>query len=129
MTIKVLILEDDYEYRELFEDILARSDIQIFEAARIAEAEKIIVEHPDISAITVDSQLWDTESILDTCDFVRRVRASGFSGHMIASSSYDFCREMLIAAGCSHEIEDRKDSTAKKLLQVLGLWDALPAPA
>jgi response regulator RpfG family c-di-GMP phosphodiesterase len=120
MPIKILLVEDGPEYLEFYKKALAGHPLHIFEAGEVALAEKILLQHPDISAVVVDGRLEDTDFIQDTCEFVSRVRASGFSGHMIAASSNDDWRRSLVHAGCNHDGGDKKE-IPRKLLEVLGL--------
>lgn len=123
MGIKILIVEDDGFTRELYRHALEGKKIEeIFEAGLIVVAEEILSEHPDIAVVTVDGELKDTASILETAEFVKRVRASGFAGDMIAASSDDIYNRLLALKGCNYRIEGRKmPSVPEKIIEVLGL--------
>lgn len=107
MSNRVLIVED-YDrdlarYRRHFED--QASDFELFTATTLADAERQFARiRPDI--VIVDGCVDGGE--LDTLPFIRAVRASGFTGMLIAASGLPRLRERMVEAGCTHKAAKEK---------------------
>jgi len=101
---KALIIEDNESNRYMAAFLLAKSGLEIIEAATGEEGVQKALEHrPDI--IIVDIQLPDINGL----EVTRRIRASELDGliPIIAFTSYAMPgdREMTLAAGCDGYIE------------------------
>jgi DNA-binding response OmpR family regulator len=113
---KILLVEDKPEMREIIILGFQGQPIEVLEADTIEQAEKLFDANPDIAAILVDACVPGTYP--NTQQLINKFRKT-FGGPMIAISSNDLYREMLMKAGCDYECV--KHRAAQKLLEVLGL--------
>ncbi len=116
MSKKVLIVDDMGEYHSSYKRGLKDlgSDAIILSAFSIEEARKLFNENPDIDAIVMDACV--PGNYPTTQPLVREFRKI-FSGPIIAVSSLDEYRDMLIEAGCDYE--SVKSALPKILLEIL----------
>ncbi len=98
---KILIIERD-EYLSKYCGIVLDKHGEILAASDGDEAMQRLDEHPDIAVILMTSRLWSRDSP-DTFPLIKRIRAHGYRGPMIAMSSDPKSRKHMIVAGCTHE--------------------------
>ncbi len=116
MSKKVLIVEDMKEFHNLWKKDLKNlgSDAIILSAFSIGEAKKLFNDNPDIDAIVMDACV--PGNYPTTQPLVREFRKI-FSGPIIAVSSIEEYREMLIEAGCNYGSE--KSALSEILFEIL----------
>ncbi len=113
MNAKVLIVEDQKLYQDLFSDILG-DDITILKAFTIEEAKEHFSENSDIDIIAMDACV--PGDIPNTLILTSEIRKT-FKGPIIAiSSSYEY-RTMLMKFGCDYQC--KKEKLPKTIRQIL----------
>ena len=117
MPIKLLIVEDDHSLQEAWkraiEDYFG-SEIILFQATTIPDAQKLWDENPDIDVIAMDACVPGCEP--NTIPLVEHIKGM-FKGTMITISGSADYRKLLMEAGCDVECEKSKlPQTLKRLL-------------
>jgi len=100
--IKILIVDDYDDTRELIKELLSRRNFLALEADTVQKARKIMKNHSDIQAIIFDGYM-NQERTIDTIGLIIEIARKGFLGYMIATSSYPKMRENQKIAGCNEE--------------------------
>jgi DNA-binding response OmpR family regulator len=118
---KVLILDDNSSFQrflalELPEQFWGEK-IEVLGAFSICEAEDLFGRNPDVDIIAVDACVPGTD--INTVPFVRKVRARGYVGPMVAMSSYSENRVLLRRAGCDYESE--KEFLVQRIKDILAV--------
>jgi len=114
MRKKILIVEDDELLQLAWKRlILATTPMEVIQAFSIKEAEIVFNENRDLSVIAVDACVPGDEP--NTIDMIRQFRKT-FTGPMIAISSRDDFNQILMLAGCDHEIG--KGKLVKKIKEI-----------
>jgi len=100
---KILIVEDDDLYQNLFKRQGQRADFEVIQAFTIDEARTLFAEHNDILAIGMDGCV-PPGNHLNTEPLIRDFRKT-FSGPIVAMSSDPDYQKNQLRAGCSHKCE------------------------
>jgi hypothetical protein len=114
---KLLIVDDDGNHwdRGFIAELETKYDLLY--AYRVKGAEGVFKENAsEIAVITMDGCLGST---FDTEPLVEMMRGSGFKGPIIAHSSMDIFNDLLVRAGCSHQV--RKNDSYHKDRPVIDL--------
>lgn len=102
---KILIVEDEPGIVEVMKEFFAIDlpQHQVFDARTIADARRMVQEHPDLAVITMDGTvpLESGGKYSDTIALVGEIRALGYTGPIIACSANK--NSELMAAGCAYE--------------------------
>ena len=100
----VLVVDDEKTWPDYYRTCVIDEPVQVFHAWRIDEAEQLLDEHREnIEVIIVDGYLG--EPFQETLEFISRIRASGFTGPLIAASSSYKNNLAMRTRGCSHIAE------------------------
>lgn len=112
---KVLIIEDDGIAILSICTNLENKDIEVLLARTLLEAANLFSANQDVDIIVMDACLGS--KLPNTITLTETIVASGFEGHIIASSSKPLFSEDLVKAGATHVVE--KNSVVKKILELL----------
>ena len=120
--IKILLIEDEVDVTRIWERqfglLLKAEKPSLLIARSISEALKQFELHKkDIKAIVVDGCL-RPGGVLNTEMLTQALRRF-FVGPMIASSTREDYRQLLLKSGCDHEC--RKEDVPKIVVELLGL--------
>ncbi len=99
MTTKVLIVEDDRDYKNICVRPLQKHDVIIIWANTIEMARELFANNQDVSIIVLDACMPGDE--LNTLELLSEFRQS-FFGPIIANSSKREYVEQMILNGCTH---------------------------
>ena len=106
MNKKILIIEDDVDWQEIFRGGLNFVSVKIIQAFSIEDAKKAFDDNnSDLAIIAVDACVPGKNP--NTMNIVKSFRSS-FKGPMIAISSRDDFNNMLMSAGCDHKADKHK---------------------
>ncbi|MBI2454361.1 MAG: hypothetical protein HYV54_02220 [Parcubacteria group bacterium] len=97
--VKVLVVEDNQRWQDTFARKFGQ-DFQLLQATTIEQGEELFLANPDIGIVVMDACVPGDDP--NTMNLVKKIRET-FVGKMIASSSVKDYREILMAAGCSHQ--------------------------
>ncbi len=114
---KILLIEDDETWVGLLTRGLASHEV--VSAVSTTQAIKLWKEHSGkFDAIICDHYLeeYNGRDRRNSLQIIRRIRADGFAGPMIATSSDEVMRDVQKEAGCSHAISGRDKTQAIDLL-------------
>lgn len=112
---KVLIVEDENK-RQDFYALALMGRVEILRAQDLRTAEELFQGHPDVSLIVMDACVPGDNPT--TPPLVEKIRKT-FQGPMIAASSDEYYREILMNYGCDHEAS--KDQVPVKVRELLSL--------
>ena len=113
---KVLIVEDNEGWWKLWGHAL-HPRVRGFVAESLEKAETMLPHLSDFALIVVDACVPGDDP--NSMPLVRRIRAEGYRGPIIASSSVEKFRKLLLDAGCSHEVpKEEVPRLVVELLQV-----------
>ena len=134
---KILIIED-YQltvktYAWMFKDLLKGKEekYKLFFTDSVEGARKIFLEIPDISLVVFDGNINGpllvnpshgvnpNDEYPNSVVLVYEFRKTS-DIPMIAASHLEYCRKVLIEAGCDYECDD-KDQVPKRVIEILGL--------
>ena len=120
---KILLIEDSKPvidiWKRLFDFYLKEEKLILIFAVSLDEAIQKFRLNPDVELIVVDGCIWGSDDRPNTQGLVSEIRKT-FKGPMIAESSNEEYRKILLSAGCNYECE--KDDVPKKVLRILGLY-------
>ncbi len=114
MKPKVLIIEFDAEWLEIFRTIL-EDNVEVLQAQTPTETWEKLKENPDLRLITISTNVPTAGS--DMSIFVKNVRKL-FPRDMIATSIKENALDALIKAGCNLSV--LKERLPDKILEVIG---------
>lgn len=99
---KILVVDDDVKIQAILKKLFSgRNNTILFSALSIEEARLIFNQNPDIDLIVMDACVpGDTPN---TIPLVQELREK-YNGLIVASSSVDFYRKVLLKAGCNKEV-------------------------
>jgi len=115
---KILILEDHLAIQRLWVAEFEDDGIEVLGAFSICEAEDLFGAHSsNIDLIAVDACVPGHN--INTAPFVKKARARGYRGPMVAMSSFKEFRCQLVDAGCDYQCE--KDFLVSKVRDILAV--------
>lgn len=94
---KILSVEDDRATQSLYAELL-KDTAHVLAAMTVEDGFRLFKEHPDIRIVVMDGDV-PNDGML-TYTLTGEIRRAGFTGPMIASSSSQMFRDLLIAYGC-----------------------------
>ncbi|MFA6297322.1 MAG: response regulator [Candidatus Paceibacterota bacterium] len=101
---QILVIEDDKNIILGYQGLLKKFPFEFIVATTLEEAERLYpIREWDV--IVVDGCLGGDD--FNTGPLVKEIRASGYTGHMIAASGNPDLRRFLVEAGCSMDVEKR----------------------
>lgn len=115
---KILIIDDDTFFQDVWETLLEGSGLYILRATSIPEADKMFDDNPDIELIALDGCVPGHQ--LNTLQLATKF-STDFSGPIIAISGVSQFQEELIRYGCNGKCE--KGILHKKILAEFGIQD------
>ncbi|MFC1788274.1 hypothetical protein ACFLZY_03595 [Patescibacteria group bacterium] len=98
---KVLIIEDDLYLQRFFASVLDDSTT-LLQATKLAQAERIFRDHPDLTLVSTDACIEDDS--IDVLPLVSTIRQT-YQGLIIATSAQLYYRTQLLKSGCDFECE------------------------
>jgi CheY-like chemotaxis protein len=111
----VLCVEDGLDFQASYRQRLGER-VTVLQATTLKEGFDLFRAHTDIGLIIMDACVPGDRP--NTEPLVQHIRASGFHGPIIATSSMPSYRHRLLQAGCDHEV-DSKAKVARKVLELL----------
>ena len=112
---KVLIVDDEEEWRDRWTRRLLREGAEVLKASSLEEGWRLFEANPDIALVIMDTcvpgfyppnSMWLVEKMHQT-----------FKGPIIAASGHPDFRRVLMGAGCSHEAS--KNEVSALISQIL----------
>ncbi len=97
---KILIVEDDSEYHDMYARHLGEK-IKIIPATTLEEGERLFFENPDIALVVMDACVPGIK--LNSSPLVQKIRAT-FQGPIIAASRDPYFCLKLMDTGCTHSV-------------------------
>lgn len=113
----ILIIEDFESEKKSYVKGFTKKEVTILWAYRLEQAEKLFEENPNPDIIVVDGCV-DDHNTLDSIPLIQKIRKT-YKGPMIAASSSDNYRKVMVKAGC--DLETWKENVNSLLKQVLGI--------
>ena len=101
---RVLVIEDDKLILRVMIRQLQSHGFETVAAETLQEARSAFQSNPDFFAILFDGSL--DKAGTTTIELIAEIKQM-FQGHMIAMSNNDRMRPKQMAAGCTHEVEDK----------------------
>jgi len=111
-----MIVEDSKAWSDIIKRGLG-DKVSVFCAYNLIEGARIFEENPDMAVVIMDACVPGDEPNAQI--LVREIRKT-FKGPMIAMSSMEKFRKVLLAAGCDYEVEE-KSQAAEKVFELLGI--------
>lgn len=116
----VLVVEDERWRSRRYREILEVYGLEVYCAGTVEQAEAHYRKYKErIKAIIMDACVPGDEP--NTLELVREIvadwKARGIAGIMVAASGIDQYRELLVEAGCTHNVP--KDRAAQTVLNLL----------
>ena len=117
---KILIIEDENSLLEVWTIYLnkhtKKGELKILSAVSIDEARKVFNSNPDIDLIILDGYIKGPGERPNSLVLIPEFRKT-YHGIIIASSSNEDHRSMMVAAGCDYDC--KKDDVYKKIMEAL----------
>ncbi len=114
----ILSVEDEYRLQECYQ-LMLKGRVRVLSAYTVKQGREMFRAYPKIKLIVMDGHVPAHEGAT-TIDLVREIRASGFTGTIIASSSNVHFQGALIREGCDDTCTI-KCEVPEIVLRVLGL--------
>lgn len=115
---KVLIVDDEEEWRERWTRRLTREGAEVLKASSLAEGEELFEANPDITLVIMDAcvpGLCQPNSM----PLVEKIRQT-FKGPIVAASGRPDFRKLLMDAGANREAS--KNEVSALVSQILKTW-------
>jgi len=113
---KVLIVEDSKAWSSIIRRGLG-DKASVLCAYDLIEGARIFMENQDIALVVMDACVPGDEPNAQL--LVREIRKT-FNGPIIAMSSLEKFRKVLLASGCDYEVEEKSQVT-EKVFELLGI--------
>lgn len=97
---KVLIVEDDKQWRDIWARQLRREGAEVLAASSLEEGERLFEANPDLALVIMDACV-SSESP-NSMPLVQKMRKT-FQGPIVAGSGNSNYSKILMQVGCSHE--------------------------
>lgn len=117
-NLKFLLVEDGIDFAEVISKLISvELNAEVVLSCRINDArEKIKTLAKELSAIILDACLESSKP--DSMSLITEARDAGFSGPIIAFSSYDYYNDLLIKNGATHKVGNGKMSILRLLKDI-----------